>query len=79
VFLTVAEYDGNYLDYLKVKPSSTSTKSKSFLTVHQYGPWDTTLGSHMRSLGPILLAITLWAEEKRQRRELMKRANASRG
>ncbi|KAJ5577955.1 uncharacterized protein N7459_006919 [Penicillium hispanicum] len=60
IFITVAEYDADYLAYLKNEKPSTDTLS--FLTMHQFGPWDTQRASHMRELGPILLAITLRAE-----------------
>lgn len=77
IFLVFAEYDDNYLAYLKSfkiessdhklsesRVSSSSApvdEAPSFLTMHQYGPWDTRHGSHMKQLGPILLAITLYA------------------
>ncbi|PYH86810.1 hypothetical protein BO82DRAFT_397378 [Aspergillus uvarum CBS 121591] len=47
------------------KPSASQapeTGVPSFLTMHQYGPWDTQQRSHMKNLGPILLAIALYAE-----------------
>lgn len=72
-----AEYDDNYIAYLKsfnTEPSdhklsenqiSSSSapmdEAPSLLTMHQYGPWDTRHKSHMERLGPILLAITLYA------------------
>lgn len=60
IFLTFAEYDDDYLAYLNDKtPRSTAP---SFLTMHQYGPWDTENPSDMAKLGPILLAIALYAD-----------------
>ena len=59
MYITVAKYDREYLDYIVDGKLPTD---RSFLTMHQYGPWDTTDGAHMRLLGPILLAIALRAE-----------------
>lgn len=58
VFVTIAEYDGSYLDYLNNKTSS----SHSFLRMHQYGPWNTLNASDVRDLGAVLLAISLRAD-----------------
>lgn len=58
--MTVAEYNDEYLAYLNNKESRGN--SPSFLTMRQFGPWDTLDYSHMRMLGPILLAITLRTE-----------------
>ncbi|PYI09929.1 hypothetical protein BO78DRAFT_426928 [Aspergillus sclerotiicarbonarius CBS 121057] len=77
IFLTFAEYENDYLAYLKTAPSKpeTSKTAKSenkssenqkspFMTMHQYGPWDTRNSSHMKQLGPILLAIALYADSE---------------
>ncbi|KAI2714312.1 hypothetical protein CBS147354_7481 [Penicillium roqueforti] len=66
VYITVAQYDEKYLEYIvdgKLSPD------RSFLTMNQYGPWDTTEGGHMRVLGPILLAIALRAEQEGKEEE----------
>ncbi|KAJ5587728.1 uncharacterized protein N7459_003493 [Penicillium hispanicum] len=60
IYLTVAEYDDDYIRYLT--DERKSTKAFSFLTMHEFGPWSTQDASHMRELGPILLAISLRAE-----------------
>ncbi|KAJ5963587.1 uncharacterized protein N7479_003463 [Penicillium vulpinum] len=70
VFVTVAKYDKKYLEYLNnPRPSSDededgdeNKENLSFLTMHQFGPWNTLDRSHIRELGPILLAITLKAD-----------------
>ncbi|KAE8348320.1 hypothetical protein BDV28DRAFT_143789 [Aspergillus coremiiformis] len=59
IFLTFADYDDDYLAYLQNKPPKKS--ALSFLKMHQYGPWNTQSASDMKQLGPILLAITLYA------------------
>ncbi|GAB1192709.1 hypothetical protein APSETT444_001904 [Aspergillus pseudonomiae] len=78
IYVTVAEYNDDYLAYLNnpqpARNESTGQKFSgeeppkppepplSFLTMHQFGPFDTLLASHIREIGPILLAITLRAE-----------------
>lgn len=59
IYLTVAVYDDNYIKYLT---DANYCGPKSFMTMHQFGPWNTFNKTHMKSLGPILLAITLRAE-----------------
>lgn len=49
-----------YLKYLKGKVGPNDPVS--FLTMHEFGPWDTQEQSHMRHLAEILLAITLRAD-----------------
>ncbi|KAL4783195.1 hypothetical protein BJX76DRAFT_348788 [Aspergillus varians] len=63
IFITVAEYDEDYLAYLR---NEQHDEAKSFLTMHQQGPWDTESSSDMREVGPILLGITLYAEAQVQ-------------
>ncbi|PKY02228.1 hypothetical protein P168DRAFT_329186 [Aspergillus campestris IBT 28561] len=60
IFITIAEYDSGYVSYLRKKPHNN--EPPSFLTMCQYGPWITTHAGHMKKLGPILLALTLYAE-----------------
>ncbi|KAH8427081.1 uncharacterized protein LDX57_004799 [Aspergillus melleus] len=60
IFITIAEYDSGYVSYLKTKPADD--EPPSFMTMHQYGPWNTESAGDMRKLGPILLALTLYAE-----------------
>lgn len=60
IFITIAEYDSGYISYLRTKPASD--EAPSFLTMHQYGPWNTKDAGHMKSLGPILLALTLYTQ-----------------
>lgn len=60
IHLTFAEYDENYVKYLNNKLGQD--ESPGFLTMHEYGGWDTTKAADMQYLGPILLAIALRAE-----------------
>ncbi|PYI02943.1 hypothetical protein BO78DRAFT_432519 [Aspergillus sclerotiicarbonarius CBS 121057] len=60
IFLTVAQYDGDYIRYLEDKDHRS--ESKSFMTMHQFGPWNTLDATHMSYLGPIMLAISLRAD-----------------
>ncbi|PLN78854.1 hypothetical protein BDW42DRAFT_174009, partial [Aspergillus taichungensis] len=67
IFITIAEYDSSYVSYLRKNP--LDDEAPSFLTMHQYGPWNTTHAGHMKKLGPILLALTLYAEAEVQKTE----------
>ncbi|KAL4786895.1 hypothetical protein BJX76DRAFT_320055 [Aspergillus varians] len=62
IFLTVAEYDGDYVKYLNDKHHHSD--APSFMTMHCFGPWDTREPGHMRMLGPILLGISLRADDE---------------
>ncbi|CAI7631573.1 unnamed protein product [Penicillium glandicola] len=64
VFVTVAEYGENYLKYLSENKPSSSEDPSSFLTMNQYGPWDTSKKSSIKEIGTIILAITLRAERE---------------
>ncbi|PLB38958.1 uncharacterized protein BDW47DRAFT_18344 [Aspergillus candidus] len=67
IFITIAEYDSGYVTYLRKKP--LNNEPLSFLTMRQYGPWNTTHAGHMKKLGPILLALTLYAEDEVRKTE----------
>lgn len=69
VFVTVAEYDEEYIKYINNKHSLNDPPS--FLVMHQFGPWDTLRKSHMRELGPILLAISLQADDESKAASLL--------
>ncbi|PLB45039.1 hypothetical protein P170DRAFT_513116 [Aspergillus steynii IBT 23096] len=69
IFITVAEYDSGYISYLRKKPADD--EPLSFLTMHQYGPWNTNNAGHMKKLGPILLALTLYADAEVKKAELL--------
>ncbi|KAL7657885.1 hypothetical protein ACMYSQ_004027 [Aspergillus niger] len=60
IYLIVAQYHVDYVKYLT--DSKHSSESPSFMTMHMFGPWDTLELSHMKNLGPILLAISLRAD-----------------
>ncbi|KAK1142385.1 hypothetical protein N8T08_007937 [Aspergillus melleus] len=62
IFIIVAEYDSDYVAYLTNR--SAEKNPPSMLTMHQLGPWNTQSRSDMEQLGPILLAITLYADSE---------------
>ncbi|KAL4968481.1 uncharacterized protein BDV14DRAFT_196786 [Aspergillus stella-maris] len=64
IYISVAVYDDGYLDYLHNTESAEQKENPSFLEIYQFGPWDTLEETHMRYLGPILLAISLWADKE---------------
>ncbi|QKX64283.1 uncharacterized protein TRUGW13939_11456 [Talaromyces rugulosus] len=55
VFVTIAEYDSNWLRYLR----GGRLDLTSVMQMHRYGPWKLEQSSHMENLAEILLAITL--------------------
>ncbi|GAA88048.1 hypothetical protein AKAW_06162 [Aspergillus luchuensis IFO 4308] len=59
IYISVAKYDDNYIAYLQTR----NNQSNPFMTMHQFGPWNTHSAAAMRELGPILLAISLRARE----------------
>jgi hypothetical protein len=61
IYLTVAKYDDEYIKYLSDK-SYRNVFPSSFMTMHQFGPWDILDARNMEHLGPILLAISLYAD-----------------
>ncbi|KAB8257905.1 hypothetical protein BDV32DRAFT_151882 [Aspergillus pseudonomiae] len=63
IYLTFAEYGANYVKYLN--NTLGQEESPDFLTLHEFGPWDTCKAGDMKDLGRILLAIALRAETER--------------
>ena len=63
IYLTFAEYDAAYVEYLRDNSSQDSSKTAkrppSFMRMNQFGPWDTTISEHMKQLGHIVLAFTI--------------------
>ncbi|KAJ5213232.1 hypothetical protein N7449_000401 [Penicillium cf. viridicatum] len=59
IFITFAEYDESYIQYLHntLPPKSP----RPFLKMHEFGPWNTMARSDMEDIGGILLAIALRA------------------
>ncbi|GLA22769.1 hypothetical protein AnigIFM63326_005243 [Aspergillus niger] len=59
IFITFADYDSNYIQYLNntLPPGSP----RPFLRMHEIGPWNTTVKGDMEEVGSILLAIALRA------------------
>lgn len=60
IYLIFADYDEDYVKYLDNKLGPTD--EPGFLTMYQFGPWDTESGSDMADIGKILLAIALRAD-----------------
>ncbi|KKK17411.1 hypothetical protein P175DRAFT_0487414 [Aspergillus ochraceoroseus IBT 24754] len=59
LFIIIAEYSQDYIDYLNKKPPVGS--ALPFLTMHEYGAWDTSILREMDSIARIILAIALRA------------------
>ncbi|RAH67364.1 uncharacterized protein BO66DRAFT_473428 [Aspergillus aculeatinus CBS 121060] len=59
ISITFAEYDSSYIQYLnnRLPPNAP----RPFLTMHEFGPWNTNVRSEMESIGGLLLAIALRA------------------
>ncbi|KAE8155000.1 hypothetical protein BDV25DRAFT_146823 [Aspergillus avenaceus] len=59
IFITFAEYDSSYIQYLNntLPPDSP----RPFLKMHEFGPWNTMVKNDMENIGSILLAIALRA------------------
>ncbi|KAL3471549.1 hypothetical protein BJX99DRAFT_237140 [Aspergillus californicus] len=71
IFLIFSEYGDDYMDFLEndnIDP--TIEDSRAFLTMVEYGPWDTRSADDMKDLAVILVAIALRADEdfKNERR-----------
>ncbi|WEW56766.1 hypothetical protein PRK78_002217 [Emydomyces testavorans] len=56
IFLTVAEYDSQYLDYIQ---NPGYDLDPSLMTMFQFGPWNVSKRTHMNEFAAILLAMTL--------------------
>ncbi|GAQ40819.1 hypothetical protein AtubIFM55763_006893 [Aspergillus tubingensis] len=65
IWLSFAEYDDEYLRYIE-HGFQDSERPRSFLTMHEYGPYDTLKESHMAELAVLLLALTLRADHDRK-------------
>ncbi|KAJ5804397.1 uncharacterized protein N7518_000700 [Penicillium psychrosexuale] len=59
IFITFAEYADSYIQYLNDMLPEKSPRP--FLTMHEFGPWNTTSRRDMEAVGGILLAIALRA------------------
>ncbi|PWY81524.1 hypothetical protein BO94DRAFT_144889 [Aspergillus sclerotioniger CBS 115572] len=57
IYLIIAEYSANYVDQL-TNPNHAS-KSKSFLTMNEYGPWDIGVRDDVEDIASVMLAVTL--------------------
>ncbi|KAI9367111.1 hypothetical protein BJX61DRAFT_538326 [Aspergillus egyptiacus] len=66
IFLIFAEFDPEYVEYLDGKTDPHSGDKKSFMTLHEVGPFSTTKRSDMNELGKIILALFLRAQDDRK-------------
>ncbi|KAL3455039.1 hypothetical protein BJX64DRAFT_298249 [Aspergillus heterothallicus] len=64
IFISMASYDADYIDYLKTGSDLRATPS--LLAMHEFGPWNTLDERSMSELGKILLAISLRADYEAQ-------------
>lgn len=62
IYLTVAEFEPAYKEYI-CREQQSKTLGPSFMTMNQYGPWNTLRADHMGQLGKLLLAFTLRCHE----------------
>ncbi|KAJ5427083.1 hypothetical protein N7465_002153 [Penicillium sp. CMV-2018d] len=66
IFLTIAEYDPEYVRYLKGEFFEASNfggrSTKPFLKMQEYGPWDITVPNDMEYLAEIVLGVALEVE-----------------
>ncbi|RDH37517.1 hypothetical protein BDQ94DRAFT_157058 [Aspergillus welwitschiae] len=65
IWLSFAEYDDEYIRYI-VHGLQDPERPRSFLTMHEFGPYNTLKESHMTELAVILLALTLRADHDRK-------------
>ncbi|RDW84141.1 uncharacterized protein DSM5745_04467 [Aspergillus mulundensis] len=63
VFILYAEYTEKYLEYLRTGAGAKSDDPETFLTMHEFGPWDTTDPDRMKHLAPIVVAIAMRAAD----------------
>lgn len=64
IFLTLAQFDADYVDYICDNTAASMPPTQpSFLQMREYGPFDTVIDSHMKSLGRVLLAFCLRISE----------------
>lgn len=60
IYITVADYDQNYVKYLENE--LTEAEDPGFMTMHQYGPWDIRNLEDMQEVAQYLVAIFIRAE-----------------
>ncbi|KAE8155174.1 hypothetical protein BDV25DRAFT_126095 [Aspergillus avenaceus] len=58
IYISVAEYSADYIHYLQ----TGDIRNNTFMVMHEFGPWNTNSAGSMAELGPILLAISLNAQ-----------------
>ncbi|PYH67311.1 uncharacterized protein BO88DRAFT_391735 [Aspergillus vadensis CBS 113365] len=65
IWLSFAEYDDEYIRYIE-HGFQDPGRPRSFLTIHEFGPFNTLKESHMTELAVLLLALTLRADHDRK-------------
>ncbi|OJD16609.1 hypothetical protein AJ78_03249 [Emergomyces pasteurianus Ep9510] len=56
IYIVIAEYGDNYIDYLEKGYSSDA-----YMVMHEFGPWDSNDLKHMKDISVILVAFVLRA------------------
>lgn len=57
LYIIIAEYNGDYVDYL-TNPRREA-ECESFMTMNQFGPWDIRNSAQVAEFAAILVAVTL--------------------
>ena len=64
IFLTFASFDKPYVAYIQGRSTPQHGEPESFLRMHEFGPFNTSVADHMRELGYITLAFALQASHQ---------------
>ncbi|RFU26519.1 hypothetical protein B7463_g9816, partial [Scytalidium lignicola] len=63
IYISFAEYDNNYVEYLR---KGDTQGQATFMTLHEFGPRNTLNSRDMKELGQTILALTLRAHADQQ-------------
>ncbi|KAK2768594.1 hypothetical protein FQN54_000450 [Arachnomyces sp. PD_36] len=64
IYIVIAEFTDGYIDYLE-----KGAPSDVYMTMHEYGPWETDSVRHMKNVATILVAFVLRAAADREAEE----------
>lgn len=64
IFVTLAQFDSDYVNYIRDNVPGDRPTRLSFLQMKEYGPFGIDSSSHMDALGQLLLAFCLQLLEK---------------
>lgn len=66
IYLTFAEFDRSYVDYLAGQDNGKNAKgSPSLMKMKTYGPYEITRHTHMKVLGEFLLGWTIQSDARK--------------